>query len=92
MIDNSGIRVFYSPKQREFEAGILVTGHRRSPFMTIPPSQAEFNIYGICSAECMWNVSIHQKKDGNYINSILQRFDDFIFCQWIFPHIIGTEC
>lgn len=61
VIDNSGIRVFYSPKEREYEAGIFVTGHRRSPFMTIPPSQAEFNIYGICSAECMWNVSTIKK-------------------------------
>ncbi|ODM96787.1 hypothetical protein Ocin01_09894 [Orchesella cincta] len=55
LIDNSGIRVFYSSTLREYESGLLVTGHRRSPFMTIPPRQAEFNIYGLCSAECMWN-------------------------------------
>ncbi|CAL8098886.1 unnamed protein product [Orchesella dallaii] len=55
MVDNSGIRVFYSSTLREYESGLLITGHRRTPFMTIPPRQAEFNIYGLCSAECMWN-------------------------------------
>lgn len=57
VIDSSGIRLFYSSMVREYEAGLLVAGHRRSPFLTIPPNQAEFNVYGLCSAECIWNVS-----------------------------------
>ncbi|CAL8072003.1 unnamed protein product [Orchesella dallaii] len=68
LIDNSGIRVFYTSVLREYEMGVLFAGHRRTPFLTIPPHQKEYTTYGFCGAEC---TSRGFPKDGIKIISVL---------------------
>jgi len=56
VVDSSGVRIYYTPQLRKYETGVLFTGHRRTPFLTIPPRQTNFTNYGFCSAECTKQV------------------------------------
>lgn len=56
VIDSSGIRIFYTPVLREYETAVLFSGHRRTPFLTIPPHQKHYTTYGFCGAECTQKV------------------------------------
>ena len=51
-LDSSGIRIFYTSRLRQYDLGLVTVGHRRTPFLTVPPRQARFVISGHCSPEC----------------------------------------
>ncbi|XP_066941345.1 MOXD1 homolog 1-like [Macrobrachium rosenbergii] len=51
VVDNSGLRVFYTENLRPVDAGILILGHKVSPMQIIPPRQHWFST-GICSSGC----------------------------------------
>ncbi|XP_068222682.1 MOXD1 homolog 1-like [Palaemon carinicauda] len=52
IVDNSGLRIFYTEKLRPNDAGILMLGHGVSPLYIIPPGQHWLSI-GQCSGECL---------------------------------------
>ncbi|XP_072345050.1 dopamine beta-hydroxylase isoform X2 [Scyliorhinus torazame] len=51
-LDNSGIRLFYTPTLRKFNAGIMELGLVYTPVMAIPPREASFVLRGYCTADC----------------------------------------
>ncbi|XP_078082262.1 dopamine beta-hydroxylase [Mustelus asterias] len=51
-LDNSGIRLFYTPSLRKFSAGIMELGLVYTPVMAIPPGEASFVLSGYCTGEC----------------------------------------
>ncbi|XP_033106239.1 DBH-like monooxygenase protein 1 homolog [Anneissia japonica] len=53
--DNSGLRIYYTPTIRKYEADTLRTGHRVTPYMLIPPKEKEFTVQGFCPADCTKN-------------------------------------
>lgn len=55
-IDTTGLRMHYTKKLRENEAGILVTGVTLSPLHIIPPEQQEYKSAGYCSTSCTKEV------------------------------------
>jgi hypothetical protein len=57
VIDNSGLRIFYTEKLRENDAGTMFLGHRVTPFQMIPQFQDEFRTHSFCSKECTENVT-----------------------------------
>jgi len=57
--DSSGLRFTYTNRLREYDAGILETGHDVSGFRhIIPPNDESFLSYGECSSQCLKQVCL----------------------------------
>ena len=52
IIDHSGIRLFYTPKVRKSDAGIMEVGLEYNPKNSIPPKSKAFRVSGYCASEC----------------------------------------
>uniref|UniRef100_A0A673MRP8 Dopamine beta-hydroxylase n=1 Tax=Sinocyclocheilus rhinocerous TaxID=307959 RepID=A0A673MRP8_9TELE len=50
--DSSGIRLWYTPSLRRFDAGIMELGLVYTPVMAIPPRQRAFQLTGYCTDKC----------------------------------------
>ncbi|XP_027018319.2 dopamine beta-hydroxylase isoform X1 [Tachysurus fulvidraco] len=50
--DSSGIRLWYTPSLRRFDAGIMELGLVYTPVMAVPPHQHTFQLTGYCTADC----------------------------------------
>eukprot|EP00064_Thunnus_orientalis_P008424 superscaffoldBa00000999_g8447 len=50
--DSSGIRLYYTPSLRRYDAGIMELGLVYTPIMAIPPKQHTFYLSGYCSSKC----------------------------------------
>ncbi|XP_052463236.1 dopamine beta-hydroxylase [Carassius gibelio] len=50
--DSPGIRLWYTPSLRRFDAGIMELGLVYTPVMAIPPRQRSFQLTGYCTAKC----------------------------------------
>ncbi|XP_062573141.1 DBH-like monooxygenase protein 1 homolog [Saccostrea cucullata] len=53
ILDNSGIRIFYTNQLRQYEAGVMETGMEITLTQFIPPHETKFLSEGICSPECL---------------------------------------
>lgn len=51
VVDSSGVRIMYSEKLRQHDAGILTLGHTVSPTHIIPPGQ-KWTTVALCTADC----------------------------------------
>ncbi|XP_015281365.1 PREDICTED: putative DBH-like monooxygenase protein 2 [Gekko japonicus] len=49
LIDNSGIRLYYTPELRPYDMGVLQTGLFTFPIHFLPPGVESFNSYGLCN-------------------------------------------
>nr|XP_008114864.1 PREDICTED: putative DBH-like monooxygenase protein 2 [Anolis carolinensis] len=49
LIDNSGIRIYYTPELRPYDMGVLHTGLFTFPIHFIPPGVDSYMSYGICN-------------------------------------------
>ncbi|KAL8202803.1 UNVERIFIED_CONTAM: hypothetical protein K2H54_025713 [Gekko kuhli] len=49
LIDNSGIRLYYTPELRPYDMGVLQTGYYTFPIHFIPPGAESYNSYGLCN-------------------------------------------
>ena len=56
IIDNSGMRLFYTDRLRKFDAGIIEIGLEYTDKNSIPPRQDEFVLSGHCLGECTEEV------------------------------------
>ncbi|CAF3747867.1 unnamed protein product [Rotaria socialis] len=52
IIDQSGIRLYYTPELRKYDAGIMEVGLEYNEKNSIPPRANQFRISGYCSREC----------------------------------------
>ncbi|XP_062984506.1 putative DBH-like monooxygenase protein 2 [Elgaria multicarinata webbii] len=52
LIDNSGIRLYFTPELRPYDMGVLQTGIFTFPIHFIPPGADSFMSYGICNTSC----------------------------------------
>ena len=50
--DSSGLRITYTPKLRQFDAGIIELGLIYSDANSIPPRQSAWPITGFCPTDC----------------------------------------
>ncbi|XP_062333527.1 dopamine beta-hydroxylase [Osmerus eperlanus] len=50
--DSSGIRLFYTPALRKYDAGIMELGLVYTPIMAIPPREHSFQLTGYCTDKC----------------------------------------
>ena len=58
ILDNSGIRIYYTSQLRQHEAGVMETGMEITLTQFIPPHETSFLSEGICSMECLRLVGI----------------------------------
>lgn len=56
LIDNSGLRLFYTADIRKYDAGVIEAGLWVSLFHTIPPGLPDFRSEGHCTLECLEEV------------------------------------
>ncbi|XP_023242126.1 DBH-like monooxygenase protein 1 [Centruroides sculpturatus] len=52
-VDNSGLRITYTPKLRKYDSSVLATGNLWYPCMFVPPKQKEFVISGHVAPSCL---------------------------------------
>lgn len=52
IIDQSGIRIYYTDKLRPYEAGIMEIGLEYNSKNSIPPKAKNFRVSGYCRSEC----------------------------------------
>ena len=57
VVDNSGLRFYYTFEEPENRAGIIFAGHEVVEFMIVPPQAPSYSIAGICSSTCTSAVS-----------------------------------
>uniref|UniRef100_A0A3P8WJ24 Dopamine beta-hydroxylase n=1 Tax=Cynoglossus semilaevis TaxID=244447 RepID=A0A3P8WJ24_CYNSE len=50
--DSSGIRLYYTPSLRRYDAGVMELGLVYTPLMAIPPKQHNFYLRGYCTPKC----------------------------------------
>nr|XP_045616431.1 uncharacterized protein LOC123769364 [Procambarus clarkii] len=51
VVDASGLRIFYTERLRQYDAGILMVGHSVSPMHIIPPNH-KWTSVGLCDSSC----------------------------------------
>jgi len=52
IIDQSGIRLYYTSKLRQYDAAIMEVGLEYNPKNSIPPKASSFRVSGYCVSEC----------------------------------------
>ena len=57
VVDQSGLRIFYTDKLRKQEGGMLLVGTVPDETMQIPPNRDSFLTSAFCTGECTQNVS-----------------------------------
>lgn len=56
IVDNSGIRIYYTSQLREHDVGMLLTGMNVNPLQIVPPFAKEFVSKGYCYEDCLSKV------------------------------------
>ena len=56
VIDNSGMRFYYTSTRREHDAGLLALGNSVPGLMIIPPNATNYTIAGLCTSKCTKEV------------------------------------
>ncbi|XP_077208807.1 DBH-like monooxygenase protein 1 [Paroedura picta] len=70
-MDNSGLRLFYTPDLRRYDAGVIEAGLWVSLFHNIPPGMPEFMSEGHCTLECLKEALDAEKPSGIHIFAVL---------------------
>ncbi|KAM8945538.1 DBH-like monooxygenase protein 1 [Pelodytes ibericus] len=71
LIDNSGIRIYYTSHVRKYDAAILETGIWVSLYHMIPPEMTEFSSEGHCTMECLQEALNNEKPSGIHVFAAL---------------------
>ncbi|XP_060092503.1 putative DBH-like monooxygenase protein 2 [Heteronotia binoei] len=77
LIDNSGIRLYYTPELRPYDMGVLQTGLFTFPIHFLPPGVDAFNSYGLC------NSSQFEELNGTPVP------DMYVFGYLLHTHLAG---
>ncbi|KAL4617381.1 dopamine beta-hydroxylase [Arapaima gigas] len=82
--DSSGIRLFYTPTLRKYDAGIMELGLVYTPVMAIPPAEKDFLLTGYCTSKCtqtalppgginIFASQLHTHLAGHKVRTVLVR-------------------
>ncbi|XP_001506243.3 DBH-like monooxygenase protein 1 [Ornithorhynchus anatinus] len=71
LIDNSGLRLFYTTDLRKYDAGVIEAGLWVSLFHSIPPGMPEFRSEGHCTLECLEEALEAEKPGGIHVFAVL---------------------
>ncbi|XP_035279504.1 DBH-like monooxygenase protein 1 homolog [Anguilla anguilla] len=71
VMDNSGLRLFYSPELRRYDAGVIETGVWVSLYHMLPPGLHEYMSEGHCTQECLQESLGHEMPSGIRVFAVL---------------------
>ncbi|CAM2111756.1 DBH-like monooxygenase protein 1 isoform X1 [Caretta caretta] len=71
LIDNSGLRLFYTTDLRKYDAGVIEAGLWVSLFHNIPPGMPEFMSEGHCTLECLEEALDAERPSGIHVFAVL---------------------
>ncbi|KAF1663106.1 DBH-like monooxygenase protein 1, partial [Aptenodytes patagonicus] len=71
LIDNSGLRLIYTPVIRKYDAGVIEAGLWVSLFHNIPPGMPEFVSEGHCTLECLEEALGAERPAGIHVFAVL---------------------
>ncbi|XP_032540358.1 DBH-like monooxygenase protein 1 isoform X2 [Chiroxiphia lanceolata] len=71
LIDNSGLRLIYTPVLRKYDAGVIEAGLWVSLFHNIPPGMPEFVSEGHCTLECLEEALGAERPTGIQVFAVL---------------------
>ncbi|XP_039914071.1 DBH-like monooxygenase protein 1 [Hirundo rustica] len=71
LIDNSGLRLIYTPVLRKYDAGVIEAGLWVSLFHNIPPGMPEFVSEGHCTLECLEEALGAERPAGIQVFAVL---------------------
>ncbi|CAJ0960035.1 unnamed protein product, partial [Ranitomeya imitator] len=71
LIDSSGIKLYYTPHIRKYDAGVLEAGIWVSLYHMIPPGMPAFSSEGHCTMECLEEALNHEQPDGIHVFAVL---------------------
>lgn len=57
VVDSSGLRLLYTPKLRDYDAGVMETGVWVSLYHMLPPGMQDYITEGHCTQECLQEVA-----------------------------------
>jgi len=72
MIDNSGVKIHYTPEKRKYDAAMITLGDFAASLPSIPPKQQYIEYELDCPSECTknWPHDIHVFADGLHMHEV----------------------
>ncbi|KAG9347462.1 hypothetical protein JZ751_005029 [Albula glossodonta] len=71
VLDSSGLRLFYTPELRQYDAGVIETGVWVSLYHMLPPGLTEYVSEGHCTQECLQESLDHEMPSGVRVFAVL---------------------
>ncbi|XP_056620622.1 DBH-like monooxygenase protein 1 homolog [Triplophysa dalaica] len=70
-VDSSGLRLYYSPKMRRYDAGVIETGVWVSLYHMLPPGMQDYITEGHCTQECLQESLNSEMPSGVHVFAVL---------------------
>ncbi|XP_029532799.1 DBH-like monooxygenase protein 1 homolog [Oncorhynchus nerka] len=71
VVDSSGLRLFYTPELRQYDAGVIETGVWVSLYHMLPPGMQEYVSEGHCTRECLQESLGQEMPNGVRVFAVL---------------------
>ncbi|CAM4693041.1 unnamed protein product [Leuciscus chuanchicus] len=71
IVDSSGLRLYYSPSLRRYDAGVIETGVWVSLYHMLPPGMQDYITEGHCTQECLQESLESEMPDGVHVFAVL---------------------
>ncbi|XP_048106553.1 DBH-like monooxygenase protein 1 homolog [Alosa alosa] len=71
LLDSSGLRLFYTPKLRQYDAGVIETGVWVSLYHMLPPGMQDYLSEGHCTRECLKESLEEEMPSGIRVFAVL---------------------
>ncbi|KAK9956423.1 hypothetical protein ABG768_014158 [Culter alburnus] len=70
-VDSSGLRLYYSPSLRRYDAGVIETGVWVSLYHMLPPGMQDYITEGHCTQECLQESLDSEMPSGVHVFAVL---------------------
>ncbi|XP_059354741.1 DBH-like monooxygenase protein 1 homolog [Carassius carassius] len=71
IVDSSGLRLYYSPSLRRYDAGVIETGVWVSLYHMLPPGMQDYITEGHCTQECLQESLDGEMPSGIHVFAVL---------------------
>ncbi|KAI5627751.1 DBH-like monooxygenase protein 1-like isoform X1, partial [Silurus asotus] len=71
IVDSSGLRLFYTPRLRSYDAGVIETGVWVSLYHMLPPGMQDYVTEGHCMQECLQESLDNEMPSGVQVFAVL---------------------
>ncbi|XP_043075805.1 DBH-like monooxygenase protein 1 homolog [Puntigrus tetrazona] len=71
IVDSSGLRLYYSPSLRRYDAGVIETGVWVSLYHMLPPGMQDYITEGHCTQECLQESLDSEMPSGVHVFAVL---------------------